>query len=47
VSQYYESASRYATNAFIRSQLGDGLVKKEVPPQIYEHKEEAEQALSD
>jgi propionate CoA-transferase len=47
VSQYYESASRYATSAFIRSQLGAGLEKKEVPPQVYERKEEAEQALSD
>ncbi len=47
VMQYYESASRYATNAFVRSQLGAGLVKKAVAPQIYEHKEEAEQALTD
>jgi propionate CoA-transferase len=45
VSSYYESVSRYATNAFLRSQLGSGLSKKEVDPQIYETKEAAEKAL--
>lgn len=45
VMQYYESASRYATSAFLRSQLDSGLAKKEVPPQVYEGREDAERAL--
>ncbi|RPH75512.1 acyl CoA:acetate/3-ketoacid CoA transferase [bacterium] len=46
VMKYYERTSRYATNAFLRSQVGEGLTKKEVTPQIFENKEEAELALS-
>ncbi len=45
VMQYYASVSRYATNAFLRSQLDSGLAKKEVAPRLYEQKEDAVKAL--
>jgi len=46
VMEYYESVTRYATSAFLRLQLGNAMTRKEVHPQIYETKEDAERALT-
>ncbi|HZW04544.1 MAG TPA: CoA-transferase, partial [Anaerolineaceae bacterium] len=46
VSRYYESVTRYSTNAFFRSQLASALARKEVDPQLFDCKDEAERALA-
>lgn len=45
VTQFYESATRYSTSAFVRMQLAGALTRKEVVPQVFETREDAEKAL--
>jgi propionate CoA-transferase len=34
--QYYRSATRYSTSAFLRAKLGEALTRRQVSPQIFE-----------
>lgn len=44
---YYERVTRYTTSAFLRMKLGDALRKRQVAPQMFESREEAQKALKD
>ena len=46
VMQFYESTTRYTTSTFLRMKLGDELQKRNLPPHIYETREEARGALA-
>jgi propionate CoA-transferase len=41
VDRFYLSATRYTTNGFLRSKLGDALSRRAVAPHIFETAEEA------
>jgi len=45
VTQYVESATRYATSAFLRAQLETGLAKSDVEPRVFGSRQDAETAL--
>jgi propionate CoA-transferase len=38
---YYSGATRYSTNGFLRSKLGDALGRRALAPHIYESADEA------
>ncbi len=44
-SQYYSSASRYTTSAFLRLKLGASLAERAVAPHVFETLQEAQAAL--
>jgi len=39
--RFYSGATRYSTNGFLRTKLGDALSRRELAPHIYENAEEA------
>lgn len=39
--RYYSGATRYSTNGFLRSKLGDALGRRALAPHIYESADEA------
>jgi len=39
--RFYSGATRYSTNGFLRTKLGDALGRRELAPHIYENAEEA------
>ena len=39
--QYYRSATRYSTSAFLRAKLGEALTRRQVSPQIFESGDDA------
>jgi propionate CoA-transferase len=39
--RFYSGATRYSTNGFLRTKLGDALNRRELAPHIYESAEEA------
>ena len=39
--QYYSSATRYSTSAFLRAKLGEALSRRQVSPQIFESSDDA------
>jgi propionate CoA-transferase len=39
--QYYSSATRYSTSAFLRAKLGEALTRRQVAPQIFESGDDA------
>jgi propionate CoA-transferase len=41
MDRFYSSATRYTTNGFLRSKLGDALDRRAVAPHIFETAEEA------
>ena len=41
VDRFYSGATRYTTNGFLRSKLGDALSRRAVAPHIYESATEA------
>jgi propionate CoA-transferase len=41
VDRFYSGATRYSTNAFLRSKLGDALSRRALAPHIYESSDEA------
>ena len=41
VDRFYSDATRYSTNAFLRSKLGDALSRRALAPHIYESADEA------
>ena len=41
MSRFYLGATRYTTNGFLRTKLGDALGRRAVAPHIYESAEEA------
>ena len=45
VDRFYSSATRYTTNGFLRSKLGDALDRRAVAPHIFETAEEANMHL--
>ena len=45
--QFYERVTRYTTSTFLRMKLGDELAKREVPPHLYESKDEAHKRLKE
>ncbi|KPA16736.1 Coenzyme A transferase [Candidatus Magnetomorum sp. HK-1] len=45
VERFYSKVTRYTTSTFLRMKLKDALVQRNVPPHIYESKEEARIAL--
>ena len=42
--RFYSGATRYTTNGFLRTKLGDALSRRAVAPHIYESAEEAQRA---
>lgn len=46
-TQYYTSAARYSTSAFLRSKLGDALERRRMAPHIFESADDACKFLSD
>jgi propionate CoA-transferase len=42
---FYSGATRYSTNGFLRSKLGDALGRRSLAPHIYESAEEASSHL--
>ena len=39
--RFYSGATRYSTNGFLRTKLGDALNRRALAPHIYESAEEA------
>jgi propionate CoA-transferase len=39
--RFYSGATRYSTNGFLRSKLGDALSRRSLAPHIYESADEA------
>ena len=39
--EYYSSATRYSTSAFLRAKLGEALTRRHVSPQIFESGDDA------
>ncbi|MBF0452550.1 MAG: acyl CoA:acetate/3-ketoacid CoA transferase [Candidatus Magnetomorum sp.] len=46
VERFYYRVTRYTTSTFLRMKLKNALVQRNVPPHIYESKEEARNALN-
>jgi propionate CoA-transferase len=47
IASYYASVTRYTTSAFLRLKLGDSLVKRNIPPHLYESPGKARRALKE
>lgn len=45
VDRFYTGVTRYTTSTFLRMKIGNALKEREMAPQIYETREEAEAAL--
>jgi propionate CoA-transferase len=45
VDRFYTGVTRYTTSTFLRMKIGEALQEREMAPQIYETREEAEAAL--
>ena len=47
VDRFYSGATRYTTNAFLRTKLGDALSQRSVAPHIFESPAEAQAHLQE